>query len=55
MIPVLENVWDRFIAKKYHPVSLVVISKVSKIPVNNTRLDHIEKCGWLQIFLFKLL
>ena len=40
-----KNVGERSTAKNYHPVSLSVVSKVSKKLVKNRIVDHLEKCS----------
>ena len=46
VVPVFSNVGERSAAKKYCPVSLLsVVSKVLGKLVNNTIVDHQEKCG----------
>ena len=46
VVPVFENVGERSTAKNYHPVSLLsVVSKVFEKLVNNSIVDHLEKCG----------
>ena len=42
MVPVFKNVWDRFTAKNYHPISLLsVVSKIFEKLVNNSIVDHL--------------
>ena len=51
MVLVFKNVWERSTAKNYCPVSLLsVVSKVFEKLVNNTIVDHLEKCGLLSDF-----
>ena len=46
MAHVFKNVGERSTAKNYRPVSLLsVVSKVFEKFVNNTIVDHPEKCG----------
>ena len=48
MVPVFKNVWERSKTKNYCPVSLLsVVSKIFEKLVNNTIIDHTEKCGLL--------
>ena len=50
--PVFKNIGERFIAKNYHPISLLsVVSKVFEKLVNNRIVDHLEKCGLFFGFL----
>ena len=53
MLP-LNNVRERFRAKVYHPVSLLlsVFSKVFKKLVSNKYLDLLEKCGLFSDFQY---
>ena len=47
---VFKNVGERSTAKNYRPVSLVsVVSKVLEKLVNNTVVDHLEKCSFFLI------
>ena len=44
MVPVFKNVGDEYMAKSYHPVSLLsVVSEIFKKLVNN--IDHLHKLG----------
>ena len=53
MVPVFKNVRERSIAKNYRPVSpLSVVSKVFEKLVNNTIVDHLEKCGLFSDFQY---
>ena len=53
MIPVFKNVGERSTSKNYHPVSLLsVVSKVFEKVVNNTIVDHLEKCGLFSDFQY---
>ena len=46
VVPVFKNVGERSTAKNYRPVSLLsVASKVFEKIVNNSIVDHLEKCG----------
>ena len=46
MGPVFKNVWERCLAKNYHPVSfLSVVTIVFGKLVNNRLIDHLEKCN----------
>ena len=53
VVPVFKNVGERSTAKNYHPVSLLsVVSKVFEKLVNNSIVDHIEKCGLFSDFQY---
>ena len=53
LVPVFKNVGERSAAKNYRPVSLLsVISKVFERFVNNTIVDHLEKCGLFSDFQY---
>ena len=53
VVPVFKNVGERFTAKNYHPVSLLsVVSKVFEKLVNNSIVDHLEKCGLFYDFQY---
>ena len=52
MVPVFKNVGERSAAKNYCPVSLSVVSKVFEKLVNNTIVDHLEKCGLFSDFQY---
>ena len=53
VVPVFKNVGERFTAKNYHSVSLLsVVSKVFEKLVNNTIVDHLEKCGLFSDFQY---
>ena len=53
MVPVFKNVGERFIAKNYHPASLLsVVSKVIGKLVNSRIVDHLEKCGLFSDFQY---
>ena len=46
MVPVFKNVRERSTAKSHHVASLLsVVSKVFEKLVNNSIVDHLEKCG----------
>ena len=48
-----KNVGERSTAKKYCPVSfLSVLSKVFEKLVNNSIVDHLEKCGLFSDFQY---
>ena len=49
--PVFKNVAERSTAKNYHPVSLLyMVRKVFEKLVNNTIVEHQEKCGLFSDF-----
>ena len=51
VVPVFKNVGERSTAKNYHPVSLLfMVSKVFEKHVNNSIVDHLEKCGLFSDF-----
>ena len=54
VVPVFKNVGERSTAKNYHPVSLLsMVSKLFEKLVNNTIVDHLEKCGlffWFPVY-----
>ena len=53
VVPVFKNVGERFTAKNYRPVSLLsVVSKVFEKLVNNSILDHLEKCDLFSDFQY---
>ena len=53
VVPLFNNVGERSTAESYHPVSLIsVVSKVFEKPVNNTIVDHLEKCGLFSDFQY---
>ena len=55
VVPVFNNVGERFIAKNYRPVSfLFVVSKIFEKLVNNRLVDHLEKCGLFSDFQYGL-
>ena len=46
VVLVFKNVGEKSTAKNYHSASLLsVVSKVFKKLVNNTFVDHLERCG----------
>ena len=53
MVPVFKNAGDRSNTKNYDPVSLLsVVSEVFEKLVNNTIVDHLEKCGLFSDFQY---
>ena len=53
VVPVFKNVGERSTAKNYCPVSLLsVVSKVFEKFVNNSLVDHLEKCGLFSDFQY---
>ena len=55
MVHVFKNVGERSTAKNYHPVSLFfVLSIVFEKLVNNSIVDHLEKCGLFSDFEYGL-
>ena len=51
VVPVFKNVGERSTAKNYRPVSLLsVVSKLLEKLVNNSIVDHLEKCGLFSDF-----
>ena len=48
VVCVFKNVGERSAANNYHPVCLLVVSKVFEELVNNRMVDHLEKCGLFQ-------
>ena len=47
------NVGEKYLTKKYQPVSLLsVVSKVFEKLVNNWIVDHLEKCGLFSDFQY---
>ena len=50
MVPVFKNVGEKSTAKNCRPVSLLpLVSKVFEKLVNNSIVDHLEKCGFFLI------
>ena len=50
MVPLFKNVGEKSTAKNCRPVSLLpVVSKVFEKLVNNSIVDHLEKCGFFLI------
>ena len=53
IVPIFKNIGKRPAAKNYRPVSLLsVVSKVYEKLVNNTIVDHLEKCGLFSDFQY---
>ena len=53
VVLVFRNVGERSTAKKDHPVSLLpVVSKVFEKLLNNSFVDHLEKCGLFSDFQY---
>ena len=53
MVLIFKNVGERSTIKNYRPVSLLsVVSKVFEKLVNNSLLDHLEKCGLFSDFQY---
>ena len=53
VVPVFKNVGERCTAKIYCPVSLLsVVSKVFEKLVNDSIVDHLEKCGLFSDFQY---
>ena len=53
MVPVFKNDGERSTAINYHPVSLLsVVIKVFEKLVNNSNVDHLEKCGLFSDFQY---
>ena len=53
VVPEFKNVGKRSTAKNYRPISLLsVVSKVLDKLVNNTIVDHLEKCDLLSDFQY---
>ena len=53
VVPVFKNAVDRSTAKNHRPVSILsVVSKVFKNLVNNTLVDHFDKCSLLSGFQY---
>ena len=56
VVLVFKDVGERYIAKNYHPVSLLsVVSKVFEKFVNNRIVDHLENCGLFSVWFLGLL
>ena len=50
MVSVFKNLEERFTAKNYHPITLhSLVSKVFEKLVNNSLVDHLEKCFFFLI------
>ena len=53
MVPVFKNVEERSFVKNYLPVSLLsMVSKMFEKLVNNSIVDHLEKCGLFSDFQY---
>ena len=53
VVPVFNNVGERYTAKNYRPVSLLyVVSKVFEKLVNNRIVNHLEKCVFFSDFQY---
>ena len=53
MVTVCKNVWESSTAKNCRPVSILsVFSNVFEKLVNNSILDHVEKCGIFSCFQY---
>ena len=53
MVSVFKNLEERFTAKNYHPITLhSLVSKVFEKLVNNSLVDHLEKCVFFSDFLY---
>ena len=53
VVPVFKNAVDRSTAKNHRPVSILsVVRKVFKNLVNNTLVDHFDKCSLLSGFQY---
>ena len=56
MVPVSKNVGERSTAKNYHPVSLLsAVGKAFEKLVNNSIVDHLEKCDLISSMVLGLL
>ena len=54
MFPVFKNVGEWSTAKNYQPISVLsVVSEVFEKLVNNTVVDHLEKCGLFSDFQYQ--
>ena len=50
MVSVFKNLEERFTAKNYHPITLhSLVSKVFEKLVNNSLVDHLDKCSFFMI------
>ena len=46
LVPVIKNIGEKSTMKNFYPVSpLSMVSKIFKKIVNNTCIDHLEKCA----------
>ena len=53
VVPIFKNVGERSTAKNYRPATLLsVVSKVFEKLVNNSIVDHLEKCGHFSDFQY---
>ena len=53
LVPVFKNVGEKATGKNYYPVCfLSVVSKVFEKLVNNSIVDHLEKCGLFSDFQY---
>ena len=53
LVPVFKNVGEKATGKNYYPVCfLSVVSKVFEKLVNNSIIDHLEKCGLFSDFQY---
>ena len=53
VVPVFKNAVDTSTAKNHRPISILsVVSKVFKNLVNNTLVDHFDKCSLLSGFQY---
>ena len=53
MVPVFKNVEERSFVKNYLPVSLLsMVSKMFEKLLNNSIVDHLEKCGLFSDFQY---
>ena len=56
VVPVFKNVGERSTAKNYHPVSLLsAVGKAFEKLVNNSIVDHLEKCDLISSMVLGLL
>ena len=53
VVPIFKNVGERYVAKNYHPASLIsVVSKVFEKLLNNRFVDHLENFGLFSDFQY---
>ena len=53
LVPVFKNVGEKATGKNYYPVCfLSVVSQVFEKLVNNSIVDHLEKCGLFSDFQY---